>query len=180
MPVSGAGIFFDGATSDRHPVTVIAAPDAVVVQNADGSVRARWRYDELEQLSAPDGVLRLGLHGDRTLERIEVRDAALAAAIDDFSVPVDRSGGREQRSRRKVVVWSALAVFSLFLVGIYGVPMLATQIAPYVPYGLERRLRVRLGAQGAGRAHRARTDGRPARSRRAPAAAAQADRCAQA
>jgi Zn-dependent protease with chaperone function len=139
MPVSGAGIFFDGATSDRHPVTVIAAPDAVVVQNADGSVRARWRYDELEQLSAPDGVLRLGLHGDRTLERIEVRDAALAAAIDDFSVPVDRSGGREQRSRRKVVVWSALAVFSLFLVGIYGVPMLATQIAPYVPYGLERR-----------------------------------------
>jgi Zn-dependent protease with chaperone function len=140
MAVSGEGIFFDGTTSARLAVTVTAAPDAVVARDADGSVRAHWRYDELEQLAAPEGVLRLGLRGDRSLERIEVRDTALATAIDKLSVPVDRTGTSERRSRHRVVLWSVLAGASLLLIGVYGVPLLANQIAPFVPYPLERRL----------------------------------------
>ena len=139
MAHSGEGIFFDGKTSARHPVTVVADRDAVLVRDARGELLVRWSYQELEQLSSPDGVLRLGLHGDKSLERLEVRDAALATAIDDFSVPVDRSGAGERRSRRKVVFWSVVSVISLLLVGVYGVPEIASRLAPYVPYSVERR-----------------------------------------
>ncbi|MBN8921169.1 MAG: M48 family metallopeptidase, partial [Rhizobiales bacterium] len=64
----------------------------------------------------------------------------LATAIDDLSLPVDRSGMRSRRSRRRIVLWSIAAVGSLLTVGTYGVPLLATQLAPHVPLAMERRL----------------------------------------
>ena len=98
---------------------------------------ARWPYDELSQLAAPVGVLRLGHAGSRALARLEVRDPALATAIDEASVPVDRSGARERRSRMKVVGWSVVAVAVLVLAAVYGVPALADKIAPLVPLRAE-------------------------------------------
>ena len=147
MTTSGQGIFFDGETSARHDVTVELLPAALQVRSAEGTVLVEWPYGEIEALSAPDGLLRIGRIGSPKLARLEVRDQQLAHAIDELSVPIDRSGLRERRSRRKVVFWSVAATVSLLFMAIYGVPELATQLAPYVPYAAERRLGAAVDAQ---------------------------------
>jgi Zn-dependent protease with chaperone function len=146
-PVSGHGIFFDGATTARQNVTVELAPDALVVRAADGTVRAEWRYDELETMSGPADVLRLGRAGDSGLARLEINDPQLAAAIDDRSLPVDRSGRSERRMRAKVIFWSLAATASLLLVAIVGVPHIASQLTPLIPYSVERRLGAAINTQ---------------------------------
>jgi Zn-dependent protease with chaperone function len=108
---------------------------------------ARWRYDELEEIAAPEGVLRLGHAGSKLLARLEVRDPALAAAIDEASLPVDRSGTTERRGRNRVIGWSVAAVVSLVLGAVFGVPALATRIAPFVPLSAERLLGDAVDAQ---------------------------------
>jgi Zn-dependent protease with chaperone function len=140
MTVSGRATFFDGLTSARRDVTVDLAPDALRILGGDGRTLAEWRYDRLETRSAPDEALRLGQAGSPVLARLEVRDPQLAAAIDDRSLPVDRSGRGERRMRTQVVVWSLAATASLLLVAVWGVPRIATELAPLVPYSVERKL----------------------------------------
>jgi Zn-dependent protease with chaperone function len=147
MTTSGAGIFYDGVTSARHAVTVELAPAALRISAADGEILAEWPYDEIETLSAPEGVLRIGRARNPVLARLEVRDPALAAAIDDLSIPVDRSGRSEQRMRRKVVFWSLAATASLVIVAVFGVPAIATRLAPLVPYRVELLLGRAVDAQ---------------------------------
>jgi Zn-dependent protease with chaperone function len=140
MTTSGRGIFFDGMTSVRREVTVELEPQALGIRARDGTVLAEWSYDQLEKLSAPDGVLRLGKDGNSVLARLEVRDPQLAAAIDDRSLPIDRSGRNERRTQTKVIVWSLAATASLILVGVWGVPRIATKLTPLIPYSVERKL----------------------------------------
>jgi Zn-dependent protease with chaperone function len=141
MAAAGTGIFFDGITSARRSVLVELGSDGVVVRDAqERDMLARWPYDELDHLAAPEGVLRLGRANGRPLARLEVRDPALIAAIDDASVPVDRSGATERRGRMRVVVWSLIATVSLLLGAVFGVPALADKIAPLVPLRAERWL----------------------------------------
>ena len=139
MRRSGEAIYFDGKTSARHAVTVEADPSALLVRAGEGQTLARWPYQELEAMASQDGVLRLG-RGAQGLERVEVRDPELAAAIDELAHGVDRTGASMRRDRRKVILWSIAAVVSLVLVGVYGVPVLASRIAPYVPYSAERKM----------------------------------------
>jgi Zn-dependent protease with chaperone function len=150
MTTTGPGIFFDGSTTARHDVTVELAREALRIRAADGARLAEWPYDELETLSAPDDVLRLGRANSPVLARLEVRDPKLAAAIDDLSLPVDRSGRSERRMRLKVVAWSLAATASLLAVAILGVPRIATRLAPLVPYSLERKLGVAIDRQARG------------------------------
>jgi predicted Zn-dependent protease len=84
--------------------------------------------------------LRLGRAGVPRLARLEVREPTLIAAIDQASVPVDRSGAAERRSRTKVVLWTFIATVSLLAAAVFGVPALADKIAPLVPLGAERWL----------------------------------------
>jgi Zn-dependent protease with chaperone function len=147
MANSGTGIFYDGATSARHDVTVEPATAALRIRAADGNTLAEWPYDEIETLSAPDGVLRIGRAGNPVLARLEVRDPALAATIDDLSIPIDRSGRSERRMQRKVVFWSFAATTSLVIVAVFGVPAIATHLAPLVPYRVERLLGNAVDAQ---------------------------------
>jgi len=141
MAAAGEGIFFDGATSARRPVLIELTPKFLVVRDEEHrDIIARWSYDKLDHLTAPQGVLRLGEIGARQTARLEVRDPALAAAIDDASVPVDRSGAAERRGRMKVVGWSILAVAVLVLAAVFGVPALADKLAPLVPLRAERLL----------------------------------------
>jgi Zn-dependent protease with chaperone function len=141
MASAGSAIFFDGITSARRAVVVELASDGVVVRDAeDRDMLARWPYGELDQLAAPEGVLRLGRAGARTTARLEVRDVALALAIDAASVPVDRTKVPGHGGRIKVVGWSIAAMATLVLGAVYGVPALAGKIAPLVPLGVERWL----------------------------------------
>jgi Zn-dependent protease with chaperone function len=145
--VHGRGIFFDGVTTARHDVVVELAPRTLQVHGVDGSVLAQWSYDELETLSSPDDVLRLGRAGNALLARLEIKDPQLAAAIDERSLPVDRTGRIERRLRTKVIFWSAAATASLILVAVIAMPLIATQLTPLIPYAIERRLGAAIDAQ---------------------------------
>lgn len=141
MAIAGTGIFFDGMSSARRAVVVELTPEGVLVRDAEHrDMLARWPYDQLDHLAAPEGVLRLGRAGAKTTARLEVRDPALAHAIDEASVPVDRTKVPGHSGRAKVIGWSIAAMASLVLGAVYGVPALAGKIAPLVPLGVERWL----------------------------------------
>jgi Zn-dependent protease with chaperone function len=128
-------------------VTAELLSAALIIRSADGTVLAQWPYAEIEALSAPEGLLRIGRIGSPTLARLDVRDPELAHAIDLLSVPIDRTGAAERRGRRKVVFWSVAATISLVLMAVFGVPEIADRLAPIVPYGVERRLGAAVDAQ---------------------------------
>ena len=138
---AGTGIFFDGLVSVRRDVTVELKSDGVVIRDpVERDQLARWPYDQLEQIAAPEGVFRVGRAGSKILARLEVRDADLAHAIDEASIPVDRSGTTERRSRRKIVAWSFAAVASILIAAFFGVPAFANWIAPMIPLRFEHVL----------------------------------------
>jgi Zn-dependent protease with chaperone function len=147
MTTSGQAAFFDGVTSARHDVTVTLGASTLQILASDGHMLAEWPYAELESIPSPHGLLRIGRIDNPVLARLDVRDPKLAAAIDDLSVPIDRSGRTERRGRRRVVFWSLAATVSLLLVAIYGVPEIASRLTPLVPYSAEIKLGAAVDAQ---------------------------------
>jgi hypothetical protein len=139
--------FFLMACRPHHDVVVELAPRTLQVHGVDGRVLAQWPYDELETLSSPDNVMRLGRARDAVLARLEIKDPQLAAAVDDRSLPVDRTGRIERRLRTKVIFWSLAATASLILVAVVGMPLIATKLTPLVPYAIERRVGAAIDAQ---------------------------------
>ena len=137
---SGTGIYFDGITSARHQVAVELAPDSLRISGHDGRLRAEWPYNEIEELAAPDSMLRLGRRSSATLERLEIREPALAAEIDVRATHVDRTGSLQRRQRMRVIGWSLGATASLVLVAWFGVPAIAARLAPMLPAAVERKL----------------------------------------
>ena len=91
-------------------------------------ILADWPYEEMQQLAAPKDVLRLGLRNTPLLARLEIRDPDFAAAIDDRSLSVDRSGAADRRARLQVIGWTLVATVSLVLVAVLIVPAMA--VAP--------------------------------------------------
>ena len=137
---SGAGVYFDGSTSARHDAVVVLAQSSLQIAGSDGRLLAEWPYGEIEGLAAPDHVLRLGRRGSATLERLEIFDTALAAAIDGRAAYVDRTGIMQRRQRGSVIGWSVAATISLMAVAYFGVPALAERLAPLLPAAIDRKL----------------------------------------
>jgi predicted Zn-dependent protease len=142
----GPAIFFDGSSSARHDVLVEATSSGLTI-TAGGRTVDQWDYAELRRQSAPDGVLRLGRHGETLLARLEIRDRALADAIEGRAVTLDRSGAAERAMRRKVVGLSLAAVASLIVTAVVGVPALTSRMMPFVPVSVETRLGVAVNKQ---------------------------------
>jgi Zn-dependent protease with chaperone function len=139
-PPSGPAIYFDGTCSARNDVLVEAGAAGLQIFSAGRHLLDEWLYAELRRQAAPDGVLRLGRNGETLLARLEVRDAALASAIEDRAATLDRGGVAERKLRRKVVILSLAAVVSLIFTAIIGVPVLATRLTPLVPISVEQKL----------------------------------------
>ena len=137
---SGAGIYFDGETSTRRDVLVELAPTSLQISGRDGHSWGQWPYDEIEELTAPDSILRLGRRGSATLERLEIRDPAFAAEIDARADYVDRTGAGQRRQRMRVVVWTVGAAASLLLVAWFGVPAIAGRLTPLLPATVDLKL----------------------------------------
>jgi Zn-dependent protease with chaperone function len=139
MP-NGPAIYFDGTCSTRHDVTVEATATGLDIIGGGRRLLDEWHYAELRRQSAPDGVLRLGRNGETLLARLEIRDAALAATIEDRAVTLDRGGAAERALRRKVVGLSLAATVSLIVTAIVGVPALTNRIMPFIPLSMELKL----------------------------------------
>jgi Zn-dependent protease with chaperone function len=143
----GTGVYFDGMTSARREVAVEAAPEALRISAPDGSLIAEWPYAELVGLSAPSAVLRLGRARDTVLARLDVRDAELAATIDQYAHGIDRTGATERRARKKIIAWTFAATVSLIFVAVVALPALIERLAPLIPLSVEYRLGAAVEAQ---------------------------------
>jgi hypothetical protein len=144
---SGSGIFYDGTTSARHSVTVTLAESSLRIGSLDGAPVDEWSYGDLEALSAPKGLLRLGRRSNPVLARLDIADPALAASIGERADSIDSSGRMHRRQRISVVAWSVAATISLVLVGWFGVPLIADRLAPVIPRSVEQRLGSAVDAQ---------------------------------
>lgn len=144
---SATGLYFDGISSARHDVTVEALADAIRITAADGAPIEDWPYSQLRAKSSPDNVLRVGRAGGPELARLELRDPALIAEIEKHAESLDRKGSTERRLRHRAVLWSIAATVSLVLVAVFGLPLLASQIAPHVPLSVERKLGAAIDSQ---------------------------------
>ncbi len=137
-------VYFDGTSSARNDVVVEAGATGLRIVAARGrardSVLDEWAYAELRRMSAPEGVLRLARRGETLLARLEIRDAELAAAIEDRAATLDRGGAAERRLRRKVVGLSFAAAASLIVTAVFGLPALAGRLIPFIPLAVERKL----------------------------------------
>ncbi|HUI13403.1 MAG TPA: M48 family metallopeptidase [Xanthobacteraceae bacterium] len=143
-PLRGPAVYFDGTSSARNLVVVEAGDAALrILARGDGAqdqLLDEWAYAELRRMSAPDGMLRLGRHGQALLARLEIRAPELAAAIEDRADALDRSGAADRLLRRKIVALSFAAAASLVVTAVFGLPALASRIIPLVPLAAERRL----------------------------------------
>src|SRR5271163_2812201 len=137
---SGPAVYFDGTSSARNAVMIEAGGAGLKIVAANLHALDEWSYAELRRQSAPDGVLRLGRSGETLLARLEIRDPALVAAIEDRAVTLDRGGAAERRLRRKIVGLSLAAAASLIVTAIFGLPVLASRVIPFVPLTVERKL----------------------------------------
>ena len=139
-PVRGPATYFNGVTSKRHDVIVeTAATSLCIIGDDRGSLVYEWNYADLRGRSAPAGILRLGRRGEEALARLVIRDATLAAAIEERAPSLDRGGAADRALRRRVVVLSLAAIGSLVLTAIFGMPVLADRITPLVPLGVEKK-----------------------------------------
>jgi len=144
---SGAGVYFDGVTSARREVAVELGPDSLQISAGHGKLSVEWPYNEIEELDAPPGILRLGRRGSASLERLEIREPAFAAEIDERAIHVDRTGSLQQRQRIRVIGWTVGATASLLLVAWFGVPGVAARLTPLLPPSIERKLGDAVDAQ---------------------------------
>jgi Zn-dependent protease with chaperone function len=136
----GPAVYFDGTSSARNVVVVEAGATGLRIMDAHRRALDEWPYTELRRQSAPDGMLRLGRRGETLLARLEIRDPQLAAAIEDRADTLDRGGAAERRLRRKIVALSFAAGVSLIATAIFGLPVLASRLIPFVPLSVERKL----------------------------------------
>src|ERR1700735_557615 len=136
----GPAIFFDGTSSARHDVLVVCTATGLWIVGAGGRTVDEWAYAELRRRWAPDAGRRLGRPGETSLARLEIRDAALANAIEDRAETLDRSGAADRAMRRKVVGLSLAAIASLIVTAVVGVPALITRMVPFVPVTVEKKL----------------------------------------
>ena len=148
----GVAVYFDGTSSARNDVAVEAGAAGLRIlagagpdrNNAQDRVHNRvldeWSYADLQRMSAPDGVLRLGRRGETLLARLEIRDPRLAATIEDRAAALDRGGAAERRLRRKVAALGFAAAVSLSVTAVFGLPALAGRLIPFVPLAVEHKL----------------------------------------
>ncbi len=130
-------VFYDGTSSRRHPVQ-LALNDRLEI-NENGATLAAWPFADIRRAAGAAGILRLRCVSGPSLARLEVRDAALAAALISRCTRLD-DGVAGRHGVTAIVGWSVAATISIAAVIWFGLPLAADRLAPLVPEALERRI----------------------------------------
>jgi Zn-dependent protease with chaperone function len=130
-------VFYDGTSSRRH-VVQLAFKDQLEINDGETTLSA-WPYSDIRRAEGAGGLLRLSCLSAPSLARLEIRDAALAAALVPRCPHLnDKAAGRHGVA--SIVGWSLAAAASILAVVWFGLPLVADRLAPLVPNALERRI----------------------------------------
>jgi Zn-dependent protease with chaperone function len=133
----GAAVYFDGASSRKHQVTLRLGSSLDIVE--DGAVVATWPFDTIRRADAAGNRLRLSSSSAAPLARLEVDDPAIIDAVIRRCPALD-AGRAGPAQTWRIVFWSAAAIASILGIVIYGLPIIAERLAPLVPRSVEQRI----------------------------------------
>jgi predicted Zn-dependent protease len=130
-------VYFDGKSNRRRNVRLAFADALEITEEAAEPVR--WAYADIRQADSVPGILRLASVSAAALARLEIRDAALAAALLARCTKL-RAAHVDARGVAKIVFWSLAAAASIVGLVLFAIPFAADWLTPMVPQALERRL----------------------------------------
>jgi Zn-dependent protease with chaperone function len=138
MDLHCAGVYFDGASSKRRDVTVRLGSAVEIIEGADAI--ALWTYDDLRQLDAAPGALKVRASGAPDLASLTVSDPAAIDHIKARAGKLRFDGDRRPHGALRIVALSIAAAISIVVVTLYGVPKMARALADVMPLWAERKL----------------------------------------
>jgi len=130
--------YFDGARARVQRVRVMLAPDRLTIALPDGRT-VHWMADELRALpdqAAPEGIV-LAKAGDM-VQRLVIADRDIAALLRKNAPGLTRRPPVE--NKRRILGWGVGAVASVALIIFVLVPIMANQLAAYLPPEGEKAL----------------------------------------
>jgi Zn-dependent protease with chaperone function len=137
LPPDSLCVFYDGTSSRRRQVR-LAFKDQLEINEGEAALAA-WRYPDIRRADGVVGILRVSCVSGPSLARLEIRDAALAAALISHCPHLD-DGVAGRHGVGAIVGWSVAAAISIAAVIWFGLPLAADRLAPLVPKALERRI----------------------------------------
>ncbi len=139
---SGAGPrpadYFDGVTNRRHIVGLGFVAELILLEG--GVAVVSWPYDDLRAVDSAPGTLRSKNISGLPLARLDIFDPSAQAEIVARAryLQTGRGGGHAHTGR--IVAWSLAAIVSIFVVVVYGMPLVANRLTPLIPLSFDRHL----------------------------------------
>jgi Zn-dependent protease with chaperone function len=133
--VDGQAIYLDGQTNRKHGV-VLRIADRIEIVEQD-AVIAAWPLADVRRADGPPtALLRLACISALPLARLEIEDEATKQAIISLCPSLEAARGSSQIAR--IVFWSLAAACSIVGLAVYGIPIVADRLVPFVPQSWER------------------------------------------
>jgi Zn-dependent protease with chaperone function len=132
-----AAVYFDGTSNRRRNVS-LAFADALEICE-EGAAAVRWVYADIRRADGAPGIVRLSCVSAPALARLEIRDAAVAAALLSRCTQLG-ADNLDARGVAKIVGWSLAAAASIVGLVLFAIPLAADWLAPIVPQAVERRI----------------------------------------
>ncbi len=133
------GLYYDGVHARAIDVFVTCGMTLDIVDR-EGSIIERWAWKDLRLQDGPASMCRLGNDSKNTLARLETIDKDLIKTIHAAAPALEQKRKLERSGRVRVIAWIMAAIVSLGGIIFYGIPLIATRIAPLVPLAWEARL----------------------------------------
>lgn len=131
-------VYVDGRSERRRVVELRFGDMLQIFEN--GAFVAAWAPVDIRRVAAGGGALAVRALTAPPKARLEISDAALAAAIAQRCGLLDGETQEARGQRLRIADWSFAAVASLAAILWYGVPLAADGLAPFVPRSVERRI----------------------------------------
>jgi Zn-dependent protease with chaperone function len=136
-PAEAKAIYYDGASSRKRSVTLRFSSGLELIEQ--GIVLDTWPYDAIRRADGRPGLLRLSCIGARPLARLEIADPAAQGEVLARCHSLDL-GRSTHRQTWRIVAWSLAAAASIVLLALFGIPIIAERLAPFVPAAIEARI----------------------------------------
>jgi predicted Zn-dependent protease len=128
-------VYYDGTSNKKRSVTLRFGDALEIVE--EGAVVASWPYTDVRRADGKK-ALRLLCVSALPLARLEISDPEAAAQVASRFPQLDAGRGATQTGR--IVAWSFAAAVSIVLVTVFGIPLIADRLAPFVPLAVEKRI----------------------------------------
>jgi Zn-dependent protease with chaperone function len=131
-------VYFDGVTNRRHIVDLGFGADLSLLEG--GVTVASWPYDNLRAVDGAPGTLRVKNISGLPPARLDIFDPGAQAKIAARARNLQSGRGGGHAHTGRIVAWSLAAIVSIFLVVVYGMPLVANRLTPLIPLSFDRHL----------------------------------------